>query len=216
MRPSRATEDTLTVISKSLERLTERVTELTSKVQSLETKTFAVDSRAAVIEHQVKTNTADISVIQVETVRVAKEVTACSRATAAGPFSAYATDSIVYGGQQIVQFPTPRLNIGNHYDTARAVFTCPVQGVYYFAFSILSYTPYSPGNAPSVLLKRGDEAIIGVYVNVFEDDFVLMMSNSVLVQCAPGQEVYVETATDVEVAGATFGTCTFSGFYVGA
>lgn len=208
--PYHEIRDTLAVIVKSLDRLTGSNAEFTSKMQSLETRVDAMDERTAAIEHQQKATMAEMSAVRVETAHAHKE----DARSLTGPFSAFVTESFVYSPAQIVRFPSTRINVGEHYSTLTSTFTCPIEGIYYFAVNVLTYTDYSPDNSPALYLKRDDEPLVGLFLNMFQDDFVMMMSNSVVTDCSPGQQVYLETVTDVEVAGDSYTTCTFSGFYL--
>ena len=63
--------------------------------------------------------------------------TASQHIASAVSFSVYADSGYQYPVVgEAIRFPLVMTNNGGHYDTSDSVFTCPLNGTYYFTFSL--------------------------------------------------------------------------------
>ena len=124
-------------------------------------------------------------------------------------FTAYAVSSRYYNdlGQEI-EFDGVITNIGGHFDNS-TTFTCPVDGLYYFSFHVMSDRSDTDAH---ISLWLGETRVVSAWAD-YNDHFA-GASNSALVQCSAGQDVYLATYEFCYVYSNTFYISTFSGFLV--
>ena len=129
-------------------------------------------------------------------------------------FTAYADDDRDYIAGQKVRFDGVRTNIGGHFDNS-TTFTCPVDGLYYFSFHVMS-DYYDSGYPDSkVSLMVGGTGVVSAWAHYYVDgDEFAQASNSALVQCSAGQDAYLETYEQCHVYSSLYDFSTFSGFLV--
>ena len=116
----------------------------------------------------------------------------------------------------IIKFRLVMTNNGGHYNTSESVFTCPINGTYYFFFNL--YTGHlSNGESTSGLLKMDEGQLTEAYCD-YEGSGHLrkQCGNSVVTHCNQGQHVYVSTAySNTQLYGGAKRS-TFSGFVINA
>ena len=124
-------------------------------------------------------------------------------------FTAYADTYRYYSSSgDRVEFDGVKTNIGGHFDNS-TTFTCPVDGLYYFTFHVLSYTNYDDSQ---VSLWVGGTWVVSAWADYYSHH--AQASNSALVQCSAGQNVYLETYDNTYVYSNSYDLSTFSGFLV--
>ena len=132
-------------------------------------------------------------------------------------FSVYIESGTHYPGEgEIISFPLVMTNNGGHYDPSDSVFTCPINGTYYFTFSL--YTSHlNDGEVITAYIKKDGERLSEVYcTNNGPDGIYTQCGNSVVIHCHLGQSVFVTAAySDMELYGA-YKRSTFSGFLIHA
>ncbi|XP_060591707.1 complement C1q tumor necrosis factor-related protein 3-like isoform X3 [Ruditapes philippinarum] len=127
-------------------------------------------------------------------------------------FSAHVNsdDSLTAG--QVIVFDTVQTNIGNAYDNLQGKFTCPVNGAYHFTVSILSHV----NHLLEAFIKHEGTSVAGLYTigaGPGSDD---QSSNSVVVHCRAGQQVWVESQNNYLINGEQVGFTLFTGFLIAA
>ena len=89
-------------------------------------------------------------------------------------------------------------------------FTCPVDGLYFFSYTIQSYD-----DNIAVLLSIDGVIVAGVYHDEYDTSDNSQASNSALVTCFSGQEVYLyHTGSDGAILSSSYRYTTFSGFLI--
>ena len=132
-------------------------------------------------------------------------------------FSAYPEDGIQYPVHDIFQFPHVITNNGGHYDPSESVFTCPVNGTYYFTSSV-----YTGGlginydTATSIIIYRDWSGQSEAYCrNNGPDPIYIQCGTSVVMNCNQGQRVFLGTwYIYVHMYGSRLSN--FSGFLIQA
>ena len=132
-------------------------------------------------------------------------------------FSAFTDQGWQYPDEgEIIKFPLVMTNNGGHYSTSDSVFTCPLNGTYYFTFSL--YARYlSAGKRTAAYIKKDGEWLSEAYcINYGPDYIYIQCGNSVVVHCYLGQHVFVPTSfPDTQLYGYNKRS-TFSGFLIHA
>ena len=110
-------------------------------------------------------------------------------------FSVYADGDYHYPDEgEIIRFPLVFTNNGGHYNTSDSVFTCPINGTYYFIFNLNS-GQLSNGERTSAYIQRdGDKLAEGNCRHYGPDNLSLLCGNSVVIHCHLGQRVFIATA----------------------
>ena len=134
-------------------------------------------------------------------------------------FSAFMTDGYTYPDVlETIPFNGVLLNSGGFYNPDDSVFTCPVNGVYYFAFNL--YTPEIGSQSHisnGALLVDGKLAIEAYCSDADIGEFALQCGNSAVLSCDAGFEVRVVPLwPDSQVYGTLDNQrCTsFQGFFL--
>ncbi|XP_072043290.1 complement C1q tumor necrosis factor-related protein 3-like [Amphiura filiformis] len=86
----------------------------------------------------------------------------------------------------VVTFELTETNVGNAFDTTTSAFTCPVSGLYFFAFQI-SMKPKGNKN-PVYSLTKNDRVVISTY----NSKKIRISSNAAVLQCEAGEEVKLQ------------------------
>ena len=110
-------------------------------------------------------------------------------------FTAYADDDRDYIAGQKVRFDGVRTNIGGHFDNA-TTFTCPVDGLYYFSFHVMSHDSVYDSK---VSLMLGGTRVVSAWADHHVTGHHAQASNSALVVCSAGQDVYLMTNSNTYV-----------------
>ena len=120
-------------------------------------------------------------------------------------FSAYATETRSYSDGQAVQFDSEVINLGSHYDPSSSVFIGPTDGYYMFSMSFLGDGDY----VMHAEIVVGGAAVAGAAAGSAHD----FASNTVVVHCAKGAEVFVRTRGNgcIMQGDATFAYSMFTG-----
>ena len=130
-------------------------------------------------------------------------------------FSVYGSSSYQFpDAGEIIKFPLVLTNNGGHYNTSESVFTCPLNGTYYFTFSLYT-ADLSDGKVTSAYIQKDGEEISETYCSNYGPDYLYTQcGNSAVVNCHLGQRVFVTTAYfDTQLYGSR---STFSGFVIHA
>ena len=109
-----------------------------------------------------------------------------------------------------VQFDGVKTNIGGHFVNA-TTFTCPVDGLYYFSFHVMSHDSVYDSK---VSLMLGGTRVVSPWADHHVTGHHAQASNSALVVCSAGQDVYLMTNSNTYVYSNSFHLSTFSGFLV--
>ena len=133
------------------------------------------------------------------------------------PVSSFAGFSVVKTNRQsgigIVTFDTVVSDITRDYDTSTHKFTCSMPGYYLFTFSVASVD----NEYPQVKLVKNGESIVGVYMNPSGSTANQMGTNSVLLQLAAGDQVWLYNEINSEVYSTSSRKCTsFTGLLLHA
>ena len=124
-------------------------------------------------------------------------------------FTAYADTYRYYSSSgEKIEFDGVKTNIGGHFDNS-TTFTCPVDGLYYFSFHVMSYTD---SDDSQVSLMLDGSRVVSAWADYYIS--YAQASNSALVQCSAGQDVYLETYDYTYVYSNLYDLSTFSGFLV--
>ena len=129
-------------------------------------------------------------------------------------FAAMAENDYQYpemGG--IISFPNVITNNGGNYNPTDSVFTCPLDGTYYFAFSVYTGRLVDPAMT-GVHIQRDDLRLSEGYCsNPGADPIWIQCGTSAVLNCNMGQRVFVSTAyTQTQVYSSL--RSTFSGFLI--
>ena len=115
-----------------------------------------------------------------------------------------------------ISFPYVFTNKGDYYDPSESTFTCPLDGTYYFTFSL--YSLYlDDGEFTMGAIQRDEEELSEAHCqNYGTESHSTQCGNSVVIQCNEGQRVFVTaTHTDSQLHGYRKRS-TFSGFLIHA
>ena len=127
-------------------------------------------------------------------------------------FTAYADTYRYYSSSgDRVEFDGVKTNIGGHFDNS-TTFTCPVDGLYYFYFSIMED---SSGDIIGGL-EMDNRNIVSVWAETYGDTGYPHSSNSAVVRCTAGQRVYLMCDSSGDVYSNFKKYSTFSGFLFSA
>ena len=121
------------------------------------------------------------------------------------------TNLLLTSGSQIVTFNGEVLNVGDDMSRHTGVFTCRIPGVYYFAFTIRSYSSSSYGVDVDLVMNNAVKATITM--NALSKD--IMQSQSVILNLSKNDEVWLKANTNTYIRGDSAGN-TFSGFLINA
>ena len=126
-------------------------------------------------------------------------------------FTAYADSSRYYNDLGIkIEFDGVITNIGGHFDNS-TTFTCPVDGLYYFSFHVMSHDSVYDSK---VSLMLGGTRVVSAWADHHVTGHHAQASNSALVVCSAGQDVYLMTNSNTYVYSNSLEISTFSGFLV--
>ena len=81
-----------------------------------------------------------------------------SSTTQKAAFTVFNIDYVYYSTGSKVTFGRVETNIGGHFDNS-STFTCPVDGLYFFTFNIMSYNSYDP----IVQLRKNDALVVSAF-----------------------------------------------------
>ncbi|KAK3775000.1 hypothetical protein RRG08_036294 [Elysia crispata] len=112
---------------------------------------------------------------------------------------------------QKVVYDTIFVNVGGGYDSTTGVFTCPTPGLYMFQFHALSHS-----SSNMWLELHHNYAYVSSIWGHIDQDYAAA-SNSVILRLAKNDQVYIQTADQTDLYGATsevYGT--FSGYLIAA
>ena len=129
-------------------------------------------------------------------------------------FTAYADrsrDLYDYGIK--VQFDDVITNIGYHF-TNSTTFICPVDGLYFFSFHVMSGDDVNVYPSSRISLMVGGTRVVSAWADHHEHMHHAQASNSAFVQCSAGQGVHLETYGASLVYSSSYHQGTFSGFLV--
>eukprot|EP00178_Gracilaria_changii_P013386 TRINITY_DN37936_c0_g1_i1.p1 TRINITY_DN37936_c0_g1~~TRINITY_DN37936_c0_g1_i1.p1 ORF type:complete len:237 (+),score=23.00 TRINITY_DN37936_c0_g1_i1:50-760(+) len=139
----------------------------------------------------------------------------CDRAIS---FTAYGTGLQFLTSGSRVYFRGTINNEGGYYSPTYSQFRCPVNGVYYFAFTINSYLKRAGSsvirvNAALMLDNTEIEDVLG-YNSMSTGYIITSASNSAVLRCRAGQLVWVRSkyTSNASWSYLTYRRSTFSGF----
>ena len=130
-------------------------------------------------------------------------------------FSAYADEDGQFPqAGDVIRYPNVVTNNGGHYDPTESVFTCPVDGTYYFIYSLYAHD-IRDGERAYANIYRDTADFSQVYCrNEGSDVAYLVCVNSVVITCNVGQRVSIAVpSAGSQVYGAAKRS-TFSGFLI--
>ena len=130
--------------------------------------------------------------------------------TAQVAFTAHASSERYYSSGSLIQFDNVESNVGDHFDNS-TTFTCPIDGLYYFYFSIME----DSSGEIIVGLEIDSRNIVSVYAEAYTAEYP-HSSNSAVVRCTAGQRVYLRCENSGEVYSTYRKFSTFSGFLFSA
>ena len=105
-------------------------------------------------------------------------------------------------------------NEGGHYDISTGIFTCPLDGTYFFTMMLYANIYSDPEGIHYNMIHHGS-AIGEVHCDNYSDiDIYNMCGNSAVIYCQTGQEVYVKCYAKGNTLGgsASDKRTTFAGF----
>ena len=128
-------------------------------------------------------------------------------------FSAVPSVTRNYDDGDTLLFDTVYTNVGGAYNNVTGVFSCPSSGVYAFHVTVYSAVDASM-NAAITHSRLG--SLVNVYVsNVDATVTGNQSSNLVVIDCAAGDTVHVQAASDGDNLFVGFPFPSFSGYSVG-
>ncbi|EPQ14623.1 Complement C1q-like protein 4 [Myotis brandtii] len=114
-------------------------------------------------------------------------------------------------GYEVLRFDDVVTNVGNAYEAASGKFTCPMPGVYFFAYHVLM----RGGDGTSMwadLMKNGQVRASAIAQDADQNyDYA---SNSVILHLDVGDEVFIKLDGGKVHGGNTNKYSTFSGFII--
>ena len=126
-------------------------------------------------------------------------------------FTAHASSQRSYSSGSLIQFDDVESNVGNHFDNS-TTFTCPVDGLYFFYFSIMTDT----AGDIIVGLEIDNRNVVSLWAETYRDNDYPHSSNSAVVGCTAGQEVNLVCDSSGDVYSTFRKYSTFSGFLISA
>ena len=122
-------------------------------------------------------------------------------------FSAYATTTRSYSVNDTIEFDGVHTNLGSHYDN-NSTFTCPVNGTYFFTFSVMS----GGSDVIAAALEIDNARLATAYADDVGSHYS-HATNSALIRCNDGQNVFVKCIVNGSLYSTTSNKhSTFSGF----
>ena len=149
--------------------------------------------------------------------RVSCVFTASQQIASAVGFSVYAEDEYQYPNSgEIIRFPLLMTNNGGHYDPINSMFTCPLNGTYYFTFSL--YTSHlSDGERTAAYIEKDGEKFSEAYCGKDgPDNLYTQCSTSAVIHCHLGQRVFVKNRYSGTKLYGVANRSNFSGFLIHA
>ena len=129
-------------------------------------------------------------------------------------FYAYADDGYQYPeGWDIIKFPNAFINFGGHYDPNESMFTCPVNGIYFFTFS-LHTGRVSEGNRTSAYIVVDSLLFSHAFCqnNTPNAPLYTQCASSAVLYCGQGQVVYLVPMVSFSQMDGYGRASIFSGF----
>ena len=106
-------------------------------------------------------------------------------------FSVYKIGSQTASAGEIISFEGVRTNNGGHFDTEVSIYTCPLNGTYFFTFSMFAALR-NDGEMSSASVTTYGEPVSGGHCTNFNLEYSLTQcSNSVIMHCESIQQVYI-------------------------
>ncbi|XP_006821290.1 uncharacterized protein LOC102801095 [Saccoglossus kowalevskii] len=111
---------------------------------------------------------------------------------------------------QNITFDLAFVNEGDDFDLDTGIFTCEVEGTYYFSFTMRSYDAKHIG----VILMKGNEGVVSMATDA--DDRSVMQTQSVMLTLSVGDLIYLRLtpSEDFAIYGNSFNYITFNSFLV--
>lgn len=121
------------------------------------------------------------------------------------------------GEKEVLPFAGIISNFGNHYNRTTSQFKCPIRGVYFFQFTL-----YSGVLSQQTKMRTSGELMVDNYkvaeTYTYNENALPVESvcgNSVLIECAEGSLVWVQSEYgECSVFGSADKETTFTGFLV--
>ena len=110
-------------------------------------------------------------------------------------FTAFNFNNNYYSSGSKITFDSVETSIGGHFDKS-STFTCPVDGLYFFTFNIMSYSSYDP----IIQLRKDGALVVSAFADVYSGTQYVHASNTALILCDAGEEVYLVDFSDVAQA----------------
>nr|XP_054768075.1 collagen alpha-1(X) chain-like [Lytechinus pictus] len=111
---------------------------------------------------------------------------------------------------RILEFNHEFVNIGDDFDTERSVFTCQINGTYYF---VMHANKWSNSRNLYIKLMKNGEMVTAIYEDAGYD-YYDGISNSLLLHLRRGDRVWLQLHSNNEVYGGLAKMTTFSGWLV--
>ena len=113
----------------------------------------------------------------------------------------------------VIRFPVVITNSGEYYDPSESIFTCPFNGLYYFAFSLYS-TNLNDGEVTAGMIQRDSVVLTEAFCeNEGSDHVYVQCVNSVVIPCNEGEQGFMSGFDNSQIH-STDNRNTFSGFLI--
>ena len=127
-------------------------------------------------------------------------------------FSARKTSSHqISSGTEVVIFEAEDLDVGNDFNPSTGVFTCRIQGLYYFAFTFLPYSSYDF----YAFLEHNGTRKVKIFTNGLSSHYA-MQSQSVILSLQIGDEIKLTADASSYIYNSGDLTNTFNGYLIHA
>ena len=114
---------------------------------------------------------------------------------------------MAYSTNEVIYFTGVHTNLGGHYDN-NSTFTCPVNGTYFFTFSVMS----GGSDVIAAALEIDNARLATAYADDVGSHYS-HATNSALIRCNDGQNVFVKCIVNGSLYSTTSNKhSTFSGF----
>ena len=111
---------------------------------------------------------------------------------ASGLASDAQTTKVYSAGERMI-YRNATINRSQHYNTTTGEYTCPVNGVYLFTFSIGGNNENKEYRASASLYKEGTEVSSVFFYNENSETVYDTMSRSDIVSCVKGERVWIQS-----------------------
>ena len=123
-------------------------------------------------------------------------------------FTVYEDQTQYHSNGKRLTFDHVETNMGGNFNSSNSTFTCPVDGLYFFSFTIMGSTGY--GDDGHATLRRDGSVGVGAWADYYAGN--PHASNAAVITCSVGQEVYLQSENSGYMYSNSSRLVTFSGF----